>query len=186
MDPFRIPCSAQQLKDLQAAVSVARDLATKAGGQLPPMNSTQGARFERWFGGSPGETDPVIKQVYGEIAVMLAFKKYWCLPPNSTTPESLFHTNAFVFKSNDWEIFVTSNFFALPVKGVATRAGTVIHEAGHQSSYRKIIDDDIDGDNKNDYGQKNAQLRAKKNASLARANADNFKYFAEDVVFGVP
>ncbi len=184
-DKYRIACSSQQLKDLQAAIGEARNLAKKASAQLPPNNSTMGSRFRRWFGGADGDYDQVIKSVFDEMQTTLLFQKYWCLPPNSTTPEEWIHTNAFVLTGKGGEIFVLSNFFTLPATGVATRGGTIVHEASHQSKLRKIIDDDVDGDGSDDYGPAFAQQRAKQSATQARANADNFKYFAEDIVYGV-
>lgn len=185
-DQYRIACGSQQLKDLQAAVGEARNLAKKASAQLPPNNSTMGSRFRRWFGGAEGDYDQVIKGVFDEMQTTLLFQKYWCLPSNSTTPEAWIHTNAFVLTGMGGEIFVLSNFFTLPSTGVATRGGTIVHEAAHQSKLRRIVDDDVDGDGADDYGPTFAQQRAKQSASQARVSADNFKYFAEDVVYGLP
>lgn len=153
---------------------------------LPPMESSGGARFNKWFGGPEGDYDPVVKRVYDEMGLNLLFQRFWCLPPNSTTPEQWLHTNAFILKGSVGEIFVTSNFFKLPVTGPASQGGTIVHEAAHQSAIRKIVDDDIDGNGKNDYGPATAKQRAANSAGKARANADNYKYFAEDVLYGVP
>ena len=185
LDKYRLPCSSSQLKDIQDAVAKATQLAKSASAVLPPKDSSVGTRFRRWFGGPDGNYDAVVKAVYDDIPLALVFSKFWCLPPNSTV-EEFFHTNAFIPRGGVGEIFVTSNFFQLPGAGVASRGGTIVHEASHQSSKRKIVDDDITGDGKNDYGVANAQARAKMDAGMARANADNYKYFAEDVVYGIP
>lgn len=185
LDKYRLPCSSGQLKDIQDAVAKATQLAQSASAVLPPKDSSVGARFRRWFGGPDGNYDPVVKAVFDDIPLALVFNKFWCLPPNSTV-EDFFHTNAFIRRGSVGEIFVTSNFFQLPTTGVASRGGTIVHEASHQSSKRQIVDDDINGDGKNDYGATNAQARAKMDAGMARSNADNYKYFAEDVVYGVP
>lgn len=185
-DIYRIQCNSTELGALNTAIDKAKELAKAASAALPPVNSTGGARFKKWFGGAEGDYDPVIKDVYDEMGVNLLFQKFWCLPPNSTTPESWIHTNAFILRGSVGEIFVTSNFFSLPDSGAASRGGTIVHEAAHQSSKRAIIDDDIDGDGRNDYGPTNAKKRATISSAKARANSDNYKYFAEDVVYGVP
>lgn len=185
-DRYRIKCNASELVSVHAAVSNASELARRAGAALPPKESTGSARFKRWFGGKEGDEDPVIKEVYKELQILLIFQNFWCLPPNSNTPERWLHTNAFVLRGTVGEIFVTSNFFLLPTTGAGSRAGTIVHEGSHQSDTRRIVDDDIDGDGHNDYGPVNAQKRAFASPERARSNADNFKYFAEDVVYGVP
>lgn len=186
LDKYRVACTSSQLKDIQDAVERATQLAKRASDALPPKEAVGGARFKRWFGGPDGNYDPVVKAVFDEIPLSLVFNKFWCLPPNSTTPEQWFHTNAFIPRGGAGEIFVLQNFFALPVTGPASRGGTVVHEASHQSKKRKIVDDDITGDGKDDYGAAMAQQRALKDAGMARANADNYKYFAEDLAYGIP
>ncbi|MGF6489146.1 M35 family metallo-endopeptidase [Pseudomonas frederiksbergensis] len=185
-DKYRIACSSKQISELQDAVMQAKELASKASAVLPPVNSSGGVRFKRWFGGPEGDYAPLIKNVYDEMQVTLLLQKYWCLPPNSTTPEQWIHTNAFVLRGKVGEIFVLSNFFTLPVTGKASRGGTIVHEAAHQSSLLKIVDDDIDGDGKNDYGSAAAEKRAAKYPDNARKNSDNYKYFSEDVVYQIP
>lgn len=185
-DQYRIACNSKETLAIQAAVEKAKELAQRASLALPPIDSAGGARFRKWFGGPDGDYDPVIKKVYEEMAVTLIFQKFWCLPPNSTTPEEWIHTNAFILRGKVGEIFVTSNFFTLPLTGPMSSGGTIVHEASHQSRERKIVDDDVDGDKKNDYGPNFAKQRALKTPGKARSNADNFKYFSEDVVYGVP
>ena len=185
-DQYRIQCKSNELAAVHAAVDKAKELASKAHAALPPVESSGGARFRKWFGGPDGDYDPVVKDIYSEMSINLLFQKFWCLPPNSTVPERWIHTNAFIIKGSIGEIFVTSNFFSLPVTGPGSRGGTIVHEASHQSAKRKIVDDDVNGDGKNDYGPAFAKQRATMSASRARANADNYKYFAEDLFYGVP
>lgn len=179
-DELRIPCGAGELTTLQTAVANATKLAKAASSSLPPVNSTSGARFRRWFGGADGDYDPTPKTIYDGMVVTLVFQKFWCLPPNSNTPDVLFHTNAFILKGAVGEIFVTSNFFALPPTGAKSQGGTILHEASHQSQVRRTTDDD------KLYGPAAAATRAATSATRARNTADNYKYYAEDVLYGVP
>ena len=185
-DKYRISCKANELAALNAAVTKANELAKSAAAALPPVDSNGGARFTRWFGGPEGDYDPVVRDIYLEMRVNLIFQRFWCLPPNSTTPDWMANTDAFIRRGTVGEIFVTSNFFHLPTSSAMSQAGTIVHEASHQSAKRKVVDDDIDGDGHNDYGPTAAEKRAGLSSTRARATADNFKYFAEDVVFGVP
>lgn len=82
-DKYRIKCSSSELTALSDAVAKAKDLASGASAELPPKESTGGARFKKWFGGPEGDYDAVVKTVYDEMALNLIFQNFWCLPPNS-------------------------------------------------------------------------------------------------------
>jgi hypothetical protein len=185
-DAYRLPCNSSELSAIGTAINNAKKLASAASNALPTKDSTGGARFQKWFGGPEGDDDPRIKQVYDEMGVNLIFQKFWCLPPSSVTPEKWAHTNAFILRGSVGEIFILSNFFSLPATGPKSQGGTIVHEVSHQSSVMSVKDDDIDGDGVNDYGPANAKTRASQSAAMARSNADNFKYFAEDTLYGVP
>jgi hypothetical protein len=177
-DQYRTQCTAAELTAVNDAISKAKQLAQKAAAELPPTNSAGGARFKKWFGGPDGDYDPVVKDIYNEIALKALFQKIWCLVPNSNTPDEWFKTNAFIPKGSAGEIFILPNFFSYKTTGPQSRGGTIVHELSHQSSKRSIVDD-------GEYGPEKAKARASSSV-LARKTADNYKYFAEDVVYGVP
>jgi len=180
-DKYRSACSATELAKIQEALAKARELAQKAAAALPPKNSVEGQRFRKWFGGPEGDDDPVIRDIYVEISVMLAFEKVWCPTPTSgPITDDFTKTNAFVIPKTGREIFFGQPFFLLKPTGPMSSGGTIVHEVSHQSTKRKIGDDD------KIYGPDAQKNRATLGASRARSTADNFKYFAEDVVYGVP
>lgn len=178
LDKYRFPCQPDQLKDIQNALSKAKDLLTKADAALPPNNSAIGSKFQRWFGGKNGDYDPMIKTLYAEALGFLSFKTFWC--PNQSFEGDDPGTFAFVPKGAGLfgEIFIEAEFFKTAEKGADSRAGTIIHELMHLSTHHSIVD--------LVYKTQNAQALAKSDPQKARINADNYEYFVEDLVDGIP
>ncbi|WP_211434628.1 M35 family metallo-endopeptidase, partial [Bradyrhizobium diazoefficiens] len=92
---------------------------------------------------------------------------------------------AFVPKGSFTEIFFEVGFFNLAKSGADSRGGTIVHEISHQSTFNPTVDSDVTGDGKPDYGVSNAEQLARARSNVARHTADNFEYFAEDVLFGI-
>lgn len=175
-DAYRVACDATQSGAAKAAVEQAHDKLTSAIDNLPPVNSAIGAKFQRWFGGPEGDDDPVIKKVYAEVRGFLTFKTFWC--PNKTMPDDDPGTLAFVPKGSFSEVFLESGFFDLPVAGANSRGGAIIHEASHQATSARIVD--------NAYETPQCEDLARASPKMARRNADSLEYFAEDVADGIP
>ncbi len=185
-DPYRTDCTADQLTKINVAITKARTLLVGASSAIPPINSTQGEIFKRWFGGPEGDTDPVVKNVYDGIVAQLIFSKFWCpLPANFPGDKRDPGTFAWVPADASAEIFLEQLFFNSPTTGADSQAGTIIHELAHNSSIASIVDTDRNSDGKNDYGTKNAKLLASASPAGARRTADNMQYFAEDIAFGI-
>ena len=178
LDKYRIPCQSQQLKDVQSALKKAKKLLSTADLSLPPINSVTGSKFQRWFGGSEGDNDPIVKAVYAEAVGFINFKTFWC--PNASFPGDDPGTFAFVPKGAApfGEIFIAADFFNTKTAGANSQAGTIVHELVHLSTQRTIVDVV--------YGTIKAKGLAKTDPQKARRNADNYEYFVEDLVDGVP
>lgn len=184
-DPYRVACQPAQEAVVEAALNEARAMLSAAGKSLPPVNSDVGAKFKRWFGVPEGGDDPLLKQMYAEIAGFLSIKTFWC--PNKSIPDDLDPgALAFVPRGSFAEIFLESGFFDLLDQGADSKGGTIVHEASHQSTVRATVDSDVTGDSKPDYGTANAEQLARTRPNDARRTGDNVEYFAEDVYFGIP
>ncbi|WP_041163262.1 M35 family metallo-endopeptidase [Mesorhizobium australicum] len=175
-DDYRVACDTTQSSAAQAAVDEAHRKLKSAIDSLPAVNSDVGAKFQRWFGGAEGDDDPIIKNVYLEVNGFLTFKTFWC--PNKSMPDDDLGTLAFVPKGSFSEVFLESGFFALPATGANSQGGAIIHEASHQATSARIVD--------NEYGPSQSEQLAKSAPQKARRNADSLEYFAEDVADGIP
>ncbi|MCA0850574.1 M35 family metallo-endopeptidase [Salipiger thiooxidans] len=183
-DEFRVPCSASEKTTVATALAKAKKLAQSAASALPASNSATGAKFQRWFGGEMGDDDPIIRSVYVDVAGRLDYSNIWCA--NKSLPNSDDGTLAWVPGDATQELFLEGGFFALKTTGADSQAGTLVHEAGHLSIAASIIDSDVTGDDKPDYGIANAEQLARTHPGRARRTADNLQYFSEDITFGLP
>ena len=83
------------------------------------------------------------------------------------TPQDVF---AYTYQGGPLEIWLGRDYFAAPLIGRDSKAGTLIHETSHIVCF---TDDHT-------YGYANAVALAASNPDLAIDNADNYEYFAED------
>lgn len=177
-DRYRAACQAEQLATVQKAITKANGVLIEVTRALPPNNSLVGKKFQRWFGGPEGSSDPAVEGVFAEALSFLGFKTFWC--PNASFPKDRPHRIAFVPQGANpfGEVFVSAAFFDLPTTGANSQAGTVIHEVVHLAT-RATIKDVV-------YGTRAAAALADQDPARARRNADNYEYFVEDLVDGIP
>lgn len=175
---YRVACDSKQLTTINSALKKSESLLNRAINSLPPNNSDSDRKVRRWFGGTEGSFDPVVKSIYAEALGFLGFKTFWC--PNASFPGDDPGTFAFVPRDGGpfGEVFLEAAFFKAPTKGADSQAGSIVHEVVHLSTKRVIKDFA--------YGVKNAAALATADLAKARSNADNFEYFAEDLSDGVP
>ena len=182
-DKFRTPCTPDQTLMVKATIAEAKSILTKTIQVLPPRNSTIGNKFRRWFGGREGESDDTLQKIYSEILSFIDAKIFWCANRTNVGRED---TVAFVRKGSFFEIFIMGSFFFdAPNSGADSKAGTLIHEASHQATVARIVDSDVTGDGKPDYGISNAEQLARTRPDRARRTGDNLEYFAEDIAYGI-
>ena len=179
-DQYRIPCTDENRAVIDEAMAEAEALALVALEALPPVNSETGAVFVRWFGGAEGESDPQVEAIYDEVQNFLFLQTVWCPNQNMSQPD---HTLAWVPRDGGFEIFVEPSFFALPTADWDSQGGTILHEASHLATVASVVDSDVTGDRRPDYGLDDAEQLARTRPDLARRTANNLQYFAEDVAF---
>lgn len=178
-DVYRTPCDSEQTAVVQAAISEAKTIAAQASSAIPPINSDVGAKFKRWFGGPEGDSDETVKAIYDEIASLLEFNIFWCANRTNIGKED---TVAFVLRDSSREVFIMGAFFFdAPTSGFDSQAGSLVHEASHQSTQAEVLDRDVTGDGDPDYGTENAEQLARTRPEDARRTGDNLEYFAEDI-----
>ncbi len=159
-------CDATQIAAIGSAVGAARTYAENAKGYLNA--GTVGPRYTTWFGAYTAARhttvaenfiaiDAALDQSNGEVTV------------NCGCNQRYF---AYVIPSQHYEIFVCKAFWAAPLTGTDSKAGTLIHEMSHFNV--------VAGTDDHVYTQSGAKNLAITNPGLAVDNADSHEYFAEN------
>lgn len=186
-DRFRTPCDAQQFAVVNTAVAEANRIVTVAIGELPPVNSTIGSKFERWFGAQDAASHDKVKSILAGIPASLVFSQVWCPDRNMTLPNSGQGSYAWVPQGAVAELFLEENFFTVaPPTGTDSQSGTIVHEVAHLSTVATVVDSDVTGDGNPDYGIPDAEQLARTRPDLAQRTANNLEYFVEDLAYGIP
>jgi peptidyl-Lys metalloendopeptidase len=164
-----VGCSATQISQINQAVLSARSYSENAKGYL--NSNATGPRYTTWFGAYTSTRyataqqhfvaiDNALDQTGGQVRI------------NCGCATSSY---AYVYKNDHYQIYVCNAFWAAPLVGTDSKAGTLIHEMSHFT----IVTDTDD----HAYGQSLAQNLANTNPTQALDNADNHEYFAENTPF---
>ena len=176
------PATASSTAVVEAAVAQAKSLAAQASAAIPPLNSDVGAKFKRWFGGPEGNSDDTVKAIYDEVAAMLDINTFWCANRTNIGKED---TVAFVLRDSSREMFIMGAFFFdAPTSGFNSQAGSLVHEASHQSTQADVIDSDVTGDVR--ARLRHRQCKATSPHATRGCPPDwrrRSEYFAEDVAY---
>lgn len=167
-----VGCTTDRQDLIGNAVIAARDYAENAKGYL--NSNATGPRYTSWFGAYTSSRystalqhfvniDSALDQNGGQVRI------------NCNCAPDLINAYAYVFPSQHYEIFVCNAFWAAPLLGTDSKAGTLIHEMSHFNI--------VAGTDDHVYGQAGANNLANTNPTLAVDNADNHEYFAENTPF---
>ena len=157
-------CTTAQQTDLLAARSQASTYATNALAYLTGNN--QGPRYTTWFGVYTSSRYSTVTNHFSAIkgAMDNAAVKFDCGCKKTYY--------AYVYPNQPYNIYLCKAFWAAPLTGTDSRAGTLIHEMSHFTV--------VAGTDDWAYGQTNAKALAISNPTNAVDNADNHEYFAEN------
>jgi peptidyl-Lys metalloendopeptidase len=134
-------------------------------------------RFIKWFGaGTPAEIEAVAVR-YETMLVFSSIATYWCPLINNLDFAWDVGDFAAVHPAEPNSVFFTPEYFAKPLTGSDTQTGTIVHELAHQAGA---------GLRPEVYGTTDAKMLATSNPANARNNADNYEYFVEDLLWGIP
>lgn len=186
-DHLRTPCDAQQSAVVNTAVAEANRIVNVAIGELPPVNSMIGSKFERWFGAQDDASFDKVKSILAGIPASMVFSQVWCPDRNMTLPNSGQGSYAWVPQGAVGEMFLEERFFTVaPPTGTDSQPGTIVHEVAHLSIVSNVVDSDVTGDGIPDYGIPDAEQLARTRPDLAQRTANNLEYFVEDLAYGIP
>lgn len=158
-------CSASRQTDLINAVAAATTYSDNAVNYFSSSRwATQ--RFVKWFG--PGSRASWATARRNFVAIQDAFVTK-PLTLDCSCTQSYY---AYVFPSQPYKIYLCNAFWAAPMLGTDSKAGTLIHEMSHF--------DVVAGTDDWAYGQAAAAALAISNPAQALNNADSHEYFAEN------
>jgi peptidyl-Lys metalloendopeptidase len=159
-------CTASQMAALPAAVSAASSYANGAVSYLGGSPSAT-PRYTTWFGSYSRTGWDTAKAHF--IAIKGAFDSQPLVLDCGCKKKT---TYAYVYSNQPYKIYLCGAFWAAPLTGTDSRAGTLIHEMSHF--------DVVAGTNDWAYGQSAAKSLAISSPTQALDNADSHEYFAEN------
>ena len=171
------PCSNQQIKAADAAFSEAKAALGKAIDSFKAPSASDINRQKRWFGVLNSESAKKIQANYERALLLSVFSQYWC--PLSSVPQLAWFAGECGSRSQgrSGRHFPSTAFFSRPAVGADSRMGTLIHELSHLVGV---------GMRPEEYGFTKAKALALAVPNKARNNSDNYQYYVEDMIFGLP
>jgi len=160
-------CSASRQTTLQQAVAAAT---TYADNSVNYFNTFRTAtqRYVTWFGQPTRQRfNQIVAPHYR--AIQDAFVTKPLTLDCSCTDSGVY---AYVYPTQPYKIYLCGAFWAAPMTGTDSKAGTLIHEMSHF--------DVVAGTDDYVYGQSGARALAISNPNQAVLNADSHEYFAEN------
>ncbi|KAF8583581.1 peptidyl-Lys metalloendopeptidase [Ramaria rubella] len=132
-------------------------------------NPSSTPRFTTWFGSFTDENYNIILDHFTSLSGTGSFTSwsYDCACENADDD-----TFAYVFPDNYGEVFLCPQFFAAPLIGTNSKAGTLVHESTHFTATAGTKDFA--------YGQQDCESLAQSLPDKAIQNADSHEYFAEN------
>lgn len=159
-------CTVSEQNDLTTAVGKATGYASESKKYLKVM-TTPTTRYTTWFGAYTATRYDTVRTHYNKITQ--AFKKKPLTLDCSCTDNGVY---AYVYPNDPYKIYLCGAFWAAPMTGTDSKAGTLIHEMSHFTV--------VAGTNDWAYGQTAAKALAISNPDRAVDNADSHEYFAEN------
>ena len=150
------------------ALASAQEYASEAGHALSSTPDSQRAsadRYTNWFGTYDASRYDKVTANYSKIYDALVNK----IVTFHSVDEDVY---AYVYPDEPYHIYLCSLFWAAPLQGTDSQAGTIIHETSHFTV--------VAGTDDHTYGHSSCQTLATNNPSDAIDNADSTEYFAEN------
>jgi peptidyl-Lys metalloendopeptidase len=158
-------CTATRQSQLVSARNESKTYASNAENYL--LANNQGSRYTTWFGVYSSSRYNTVRNNF--TAISNAMDNASVLFDCTCTQANVY---AYVYPNQPYKIYLCGAFWAAPLTGTDSKAGTLIHEMSH---FTVVADtDDLA------YGQTAARNLAISNPNNAVRNADNHEYFAEN------
>ena len=162
-------CSKAQMDTINAALKEARNIALIARQALhntPENQRPQAQRYKEWFGKYAASRYSTVMAHFDRISDALSNKQIYAACDDRS---NIF---AYVYPDKPYTIYFAGLFWAAPLNGTDSKAGTFVHEMSHFYV--------VAGTQDHVYGQNSARNLADIDPDKAINNADNHEYFAEN------
>lgn len=177
IDDQKKACAGGEKAAIDAAVQATKDGLQKTITALKSNATVDQDRYIKWFGaGTPADIKAVIS-TYETMLPLSIISAYWCPKVNNLAFAWDVGDFAAVDPAAPGAMFFAPDFFTKPLTGANTQAGTVVHELAHQAGAK--LRPEVRGPSA-------VKSLAKTNPANASRNADNYKYYVEDLLWGVP
>ena len=161
-------CDATQQSTLLQALSAASTYSNNAAGYLSGTPSAT-QRYTTWFGAFTTSRWNTARSHF--VAIADAFET----KPVTLDCKCKKNYYAYVYPAQPYTIYVCRAFWAAPMTGTDSKAGTLVHEMSHFNV--------VAGTDDHVYGQTGAKNLAISDPNAAVDNADSHEYFAENTPF---
>jgi peptidyl-Lys metalloendopeptidase len=156
-------CSNGQQSEILTAIDEAIGISADARSY---MNGSLGDRYTTWFGTVNSTRSNQVKNNFNAITDAMANED---ITVDCKCKQNYY---AYVYPTQPYKIYVCSAFWAAPMTGTDSKAGTLVHEMSHF--------DVVAGTDDVVYGQAGAKSLANTSPNDAIRNADSHEYFAEN------
>ena len=173
----KIACTADDETAAKSAINNAQKALQVAIDSFRSPSPAVVAKQLKWFGPLDSTVAGQVQKVYESSLGMASFTVVWCPVQNNLDFAWDIGDLAAVHPNEHGAIFLTPKFFKLNTEGEDSQRGTLVHELTHVTGL---------GLKPEVYGTKDAKALAKSNAAHARKNSDNYQYYVEDLIFGLP
>jgi peptidyl-Lys metalloendopeptidase len=175
VEEHKVACTATQTETITSAMAEAKKALVAASKSFASDQPV--AKQTKWFGGLNSQSASAVLNVYDRSLAAATFTSFWCPLRNDLEFEWAPGDVAAVHPSVPGAMFITPDFFKLNTSGPDSQQGTIVHELTHIVGV---------GLRPEEYGITDAKALAAKDAAKARKNSDNYQYYVEDLIFGIP
>lgn len=173
----KIPCQPAEKELAEQAVKDAKAALTRAIATFTSPQPADVTRQTKWFGALNSTTAADVLKAYRNALGAASLTHLWCPVSNNLDFAWEVGDAAAVHPTEPGSIFLTPAFFRMPNTGVDSQRGTVVHELTHVVGV---------GVKPEVYGPGKAKELARTDPAKARRNSDNYQYYVEDLLWGVP
>jgi peptidyl-Lys metalloendopeptidase len=168
------PCAGTELTTAKSAMVVAKEALTAAIAALDSSDNDSLDKAATWLGVRSSSDAQAAKGVLQRALTLASDPSYLC---DNSTYRRLGDVYAHVAPTDPFVIKLGAFFWPAPDRGYDSKPGALVHEMTHFGLVGATRD--LAGD------LASSRALAQSNPAGARANANNYEYFVEAVVFGL-
>ncbi len=162
-------CSNSEKSTLQSALNSASSITDNSVAYLNNSSNRYNARYDTWFGNYNSSRWNTVTNNFEAVQNAIDTKN---LTFDCSCNQGYY---AYVYPSQPYKVYFCNAFWAAPMTGTDSKAGTIVHELSHFNV--------VAGTDDLAYGQSGAKSLANSSPNSAIRNADSHEYFAENTPY---